>query len=544
MWWEHKGCHAVGEQGPLTVSWSHAGWIVQYYVVDMVPSHVRAGADAGVSIVRRRFRRTIAAILVGIDVVGATLAGLLLLFLVPLPVEARVPSVFWGTVAVVGCYTFVATCAAVWIGSRILEPVARWVAADGPADDITQRRVLEAPLSFARRVGLLWAGGSLLAACYAALYDVQAGLTVGLGFALAGLFASTVTFLVAERTLRPLASSALADRVPSRRVDRAVTKRLVVTWLMSSGTGLLGLGLVSVAAIISPSSTSLAEFAVTTLVLAGLVSATGLGAVWMAARATAEPVEDLIVALSRIEVGQLDARVRVWDSTELGVLQAGFNAMADGLEERERIRDLFGRHVGEEVAAAALLASPSFEGDVRDVAVLFVDLVDSTTMAEMSDPRDVIRVLNRFFDIVIDVVHEHHGWINKFQGDAALAVWGAPLHVRDHARLALAASRALSDRLREELPAVSAGIGVSGGPVVTGNVGTSHRYEYTVIGDSVNEAARLTDVAKERHRGVVVNAALVDSAGDHEAAFWVEVEPQLVKGRTIPTRIAVPAGDV
>lgn len=507
----------------------------------MIPSHVSSGTGGRVSIVRRRFRRTIAAILVGIDVVGATVAGLLLLFIVPLPEEARAPFVFWGTIAVVTGYTFIATCTAVWIGSRILDPVARWVAAGGPADDITQRRVLEAPLSFARRVGLLWAGGALLAACYAALHDVQTGLTVGLGFGLAGLFASTVTFLVAERSLRSLASKALAARVPQRRVDRAVTKRLVVTWLMSSGTGLLGLALVSVAAIMSPSSTSLAEFALTTLVLAGLVSATGLTAAWLAARATAAPVEDLIVALGHVEVGQLDARVRVWDSTELGVLQAGFNAMVDGLEERELIRDLFGRHVGEEVAAAALLASPSFTGDVRDVAVLFVDLVGSTTMAETSDPRDVIRVLNKFFDIVIDVVHEHHGWINKFQGDAALVVWGAPLHVRDHARLALAASRALSDRLRDELPALSAGIGVSGGPVVTGNVGGSQRYEYTVIGDPVNEAARLTDLAKDGRSGVVANAAMVDAAGRNEAAFWVEVAPQLVKGRAVPTRIAVPA---
>ncbi|KAA1416925.1 HAMP domain-containing protein [Nocardioides humilatus] len=490
--------------------------------------------------VTRRFRYSTALLLVGIDVVSAAVAGMLVLFVLPLPPEARSPEVFWGTTALAGAYAFLATVYGIRMGSRILAPVTAWVADGGAADVKTQRRLLDAPLIFAQRIAGLWLLGALIAALYAGSYDALIGVSVGLGFALAGLFASTVTFLAGERALRPMASRALAEQVPRRRLDRALAKRLVFTWLMSSGTGLLGLALTSLIVISRPSVTDLRGFAQTTLILAVSVALAGLLATFMVARATAEPVEDLIVAFGKVEVGELDARVRVWDSTELGVLQAGFNAMASGLEERERIRDLFGKHVGTDVATAALSESPSFEGELRDVAVLFVDLIGSTALAESGDPHQTIAVLNRFFEIVIEVVHEHQGWINKFQGDAAMAVWGAPLRVDDHAGLALAAARTLNTRLHEELPDVLAGIGVSGGKVVTGNVGTAERYEYTVIGDPVNEAARLTDIAKSLRIRVIANAALLDQADDAATAGWTESEPVVLRGKVEPTRIAVP----
>ncbi|WP_183093561.1 adenylate/guanylate cyclase domain-containing protein [Nocardioides stalactiti] len=490
--------------------------------------------------VRRRFQRSTAFVLVGIDVVGAAPAGLLVLLVLPLPAEARSPEVLWGTTGVAAGYSFLATLVGTRWGSKILEPVTRWVATDGAADVRTQRRLLDAPLIFARRVALLWILGAALAASYAALFDGLISLSVGLGFGLAGLFASTVTFLVGERALRGLASRALMEQVPRRRLDRALAKRLVFTWLMSSGTGLLGIALMSLIVIARPAVTDLRGLAETTLILSVLVSLAGLLAILLVARATAAPVEDLIEAIGRVEVGQLDARVKVWDATELGVLQAGFNAMASGLEEREQLRDLFGKHVGTDVATAAMTDTPSFAGELRDVSVLFVDLIGSTSIAESKDPHETIGVLNAFFDIVIEVVHEHHGWINKFQGDAALAVWGAPLRVDDHARLALSAARTLNARLLAELPDVPAGVGVSGGQVVTGNVGTAERYEYTVIGDPVNEAARLTELAKSLRIRVVANGALLDWAADDEVACWTESEPVVLRGKAESTRIAFP----
>jgi adenylate cyclase len=485
-------------------------------------------------------RHGVVGILAGLHLAGAVLAWLLLVFVIPLPPEAREPQVRWGTTALVGVYGFFATAVVIRFGRALLVPVEAWVASGSLADEATQARVLDAPLILTRRAAQLWVGATLLGAGYNAWFDGLLGLGVGVGLGLSGMVVSMVTFLVAERLLRPLASRALADRAPRRPLERALSKRLVFTWVLSSGAGLAGLGMASVFTLIRPSLTTQRSLAVITLVFVALVSLSGFVATPLAARATAEPVEDLILALGAVEDGNLDTRVRVWDSTELGVLQAGFNAMASGLEERERIRDLFGCHVGEEVATAALLETASFDGEIRDVVVLFVDLVGSTSLAESTEPRELVRMLNAFFDIVIDVVHSHEGWINKFQGDAALAVWGAPLDVDDAATKSLAAARRLATRLRDELPTLSAGMGVSGGSVVTGNIGGARRYEYTAIGDPVNEAARLTESAKERPGGVVANAVLLDAASPDERSRWVEVDSVLVRGKSVPTRLAVP----
>jgi class 3 adenylate cyclase len=133
---------------------------------------------------------------------------------------------------------------------------------------------------------------------------------------------------------------------------------------------------------------------------------------------------------------------------------------------------------------------------MRYAAILFVDLVGSTTLAVTEEPAVVVATLNRFFAIVVEVVVRHGGWVNKFEGDAALCVFGALTEHQDPASGALCAGRELSAQLQEELPALAAGIGVSAGDVVAGNIGAADRYEYTVIGDPVNEAARLADLAK------------------------------------------------
>src|SRR5206468_1783520 len=180
--------------------------------------------------------------------------------------------------------------------------------------------------------------------------------------------------------------------------------------------------------------------------------------------------------------------VPVDDDGELGLLQAGFNHMASGLRERERLRELFGGYVGEEVARRAL-ESGSLEGEERDVSVLFVDVVGSTALAERRPPVEVVALLNRFFDAVVRVVDDEDGWVDKFEGDAALCVFGAPMEQLDHAARALRAAIGLRNALRS-VEGLDAGIGVSSGIAVAGNVGSARRYEYTVIGDPVNEAAR------------------------------------------------------
>jgi adenylate cyclase len=291
--------------------------------------------------------------------------------------------------------------------------------------------------------------------------------------------------------------------------------------------------------VLGEDGTSFTQSGVTMMALGGVIIGVGGLATMLTAQTTADPIRGLRAGFARVGKGKLDAHVPIDDATEIGELQAGFNDMVAGLREREQLRDLFGRHVGVDVAREALATGVRLGGEIRDVTVLFVDVMGSTTMATELDPDQVVRLLNRFFDVVIDVIHEHDGWINKFEGDAALAIWGAPVAVEQRNARALAAARVLATRLRTEVPEIAAGVGISGGPVVCGNVGSADRYEYTVIGDPVNEAARLTSIAKEHPERCVANAMLLADGGD-EAAYWVEREAITVRGRPTPTRIAVP----
>jgi adenylate cyclase len=188
--------------------------------------------------------------------------------------------------------------------------------------------------------------------------------------------------------------------------------------------------------------------------------------------------------------GDLDCQLGVFDGTELGELQRGFNSMVAGLQERERVRDLFGRHVGREVAAAAEQQRPKLGGEERHAAVIFVDIIGSAQLVTGRPATEVVDLLNRLFAVIVEEVDRHHGLVNKFEGDAALAVFGAPVTLEQLEEDALAAARVIAERVSSEIPECQAGIGVAAGQVVAGNVGAKERFEYIVIGEPVNEAAR------------------------------------------------------
>jgi adenylate cyclase len=234
--------------------------------------------------------------------------------------------------------------------------------------------------------------------------------------------------------------------------------------------------------------------------------------------------------------------VPVDDGSEVGLLEAGFNRMAAGLRERERLRDLFGRHVGRDVAEAALENDGDIElgGAVREVAVLFVDMEGSTRLAARQPPAEVVTLLNTFFCLVVEVVEEHGGWVNKFEGDAALCVFGAPTTSAAPAGDALRAARRLRARIDRELSGGDASIGVSAGPAVAGNVGAHERFEYTVIGDPVNEASRLCELAKQRPSRLLASDAVLERAASDEVDRWQVRERVVLRGRDQPTGVAEP----
>ena len=144
--------------------------------------------------------------------------------------------------------------------------------------------------------------------------------------------------------------------------------------------------------------------------------------------------------------------------------------------------------------------------------------------------------------MVVEEVDRREGLVNKFIGDAVLAIFGAPVELDDHAGRALAAARAMAARLADEVPDLQAGIGVATGEAVAGNVGDESRFEYTVIGDAVNAAARLTELAKEVDGLLVASWEAVESAGEDEAAHWRKHDTVTLRGRSTETVLAIPQG--
>ena len=274
------------------------------------------------------------------------------------------------------------------------------------------------------------------------------------------------------------------------------------------------------------------------LACAGVVS--GTLAILFAGKSIADPIESVRSAMGAVEDERLDVKVPVYDGSQIGQLQAGFNSMVEGLRERRRLHDLFGRQVGVEVARHALERGVRLGGETVQTAVLFVDIIGSTELAATRPATEVVATFNAFFACRRRRRRPCGGFVNKFEGDAALCIFGAPVP-RDDCAAVRCRPRGSCASGCPTVRGLSAAIGVSAGTVVAGNVGTRERFEYTVIGDPVNEAARLTELAKQRPERLLISASLLDLVPDEERKHWHPEGTATLRGRSEPTRLALPA---
>jgi adenylate cyclase len=506
-----------------------------------VVSRTRSGATSGEGLAfpsLRQAQLVTAVLLIPANLIGSAVVFVLLTRVVPVPELGDVHQwEFENLVLGVG-YIPLAVLVGTLRALRMIASGTAWLRERREPSSDEQREVLRLPGRLFWLQTQLWITGAALFGVFNTSRGVPLGLLVALFVGLTGFTVCPITYLFAERTLRPLARRALACRVPHRLRTRSVAFRSMQAWAFGTGISVAGILFAAISSFLIADVTKL-RLQVTMIALGATALLAGGLTTWLAAQATADPVRTLRKAIADVGRGELRTQVEIYDGTEIGMLQAGFNAMVTGLREREEIRDLLDRHVGTDVARAALEDGVRLGGEVREVAVLFVDLIGSTTLTTEQPPEAVMRLLNRFFDVVIDVVHTHHGWINKFAGDGALAIWGAPVTVAARNARVLAAARVLGQRLERELPGLRAGVGVSAGRAIAGNVGAAERSEYTVIGDPVNEAARLTEHAKDVPARVLANARLLEDAGE-EAARWRLLEPIVVRGRSEPTEIATP----
>lgn len=494
-------------------------------------------ADESPKMLRFRLQVLMTFFSVATNFAGAIIVFVLAIFVLPGPpltdqlklVDAiTIPSYFLLAV-IVGC---------VW-STRLTRRVTHWVEEDRPATRKEQLATLQLPLRLTLIEVFLWLLAGVIFSVLTLIMQPENFLRVAVTIFDGTIVTCSISYLLTEFALRPVAARALADAPPPKRLLAAGLKaRTVFFWAVGSGVPIAGLMLTAVLALVDQ-QVSATRLSVVILALGLVALLGGWLLTLLSARSVVAPVRSVRTALTLIGDGQLDVRIPVFDGTELGSLQAGFNRMAGGLRERERIRDLFGRYVGPEVVQEAL-SSDHLGGEERFVAVLFVDLVASTELAAERPPTEVVQLLNRFFAIVVDEVDRQGGFVNKFAGDAALAVFGAPAELPDAAGAALRASRELARRLADELPEATAGIGVTAGIVVAGTVGDVRRHEYTVIGDPVNEAARLSELAKSAPGRLIASMTAVSAAAPAEATEWEAGEHVTVRGRPEPTRLASP----
>jgi adenylate cyclase len=480
----------------------------------------------------------------GWAIVAANFAGGLVVFVL-LSVVLPAPSIRHpDTAQLLSALVFVGFAAvafpAVWIWSaRRFGATLGWVEGGRNPTERERDLALALPLRAQGPVAWAWALSAIVFGALTAPFSLELAGNVAITVVLGGLVTCALGYLLGERLLRPITALALAGGPPPHPQLPGVAARALLSWTLGTGVVLLGLALLGIGGLHEKRFT-VHNLSVAVLVLSVIGIVVGLATMMTLARSLADPIESLRRAVGSVEQGDLDVEVPVDDASEVGLLQAGFNRMVAGLRERERLRDLFGRQVGEDVVRHALDHGVKLGGEAREAAVLFVDLEGSTALAETRDPAEVVSLLNEFFAIVVDVVAAHHGWVDKFEGDAALCVFGAPLPDPDAASHALAAARELGERLAASLGAVKAGIGVCAGRVVAGNIGAAKRFEYTVIGDPVNEAARLTELAKTRPERVLASAAALDRARPDEAEHWRLGDELTLRGRSAPTRIAAP----
>jgi class 3 adenylate cyclase len=274
---------------------------------------------------------------------------------------------------------------------------------------------------------------------------------------------------------------------------------------------------------------------------------------FLLARQITNPLSELADAAVKMADGNLSMRVAKTSDDEIGQLAGAFNEMATGLQEREWLKDMFGRFVSQEVAEAIRNGQVILEGENRLVSVLFCDIREFTDFSERHTPQEVVKLLNEFLPLVVQAAQKNGGMVNKFGGDSTLIIFGAPYEVQDNAYKAVltaleirTAVRQLNVNLAERGETFRVGVGINTGTVLAGAVGPMERQEYTVVGNTVNLAARIDGLNKQfPDHDILISPWTYESLGEHRAKFnLVSLGHVQIRGRNEPVEIWAVQGKV
>ncbi|MCC5814412.1 MAG: HAMP domain-containing protein [Leptospira sp.] len=251
-----------------------------------------------------------------------------------------------------------------------------------------------------------------------------------------------------------------------------------------------------------------------------------------------DPILNLVLASKKIEAGNYKLDLKPESRDEVGILTNSFQSMSQGLDERERLKVSFGKFVNEEIAELSMKGDLKVGGDRKNCAILFSDIRSFTSISEKLRPEEVVEFLNDYMSRMVNCVKSNNGYVDKFIGDAIMATWGAlkPSNTRelDSVRAALKMRHALMEfnegRGSSKKPKLKIGIGINYGSVISGQIGSDEKMEYTVIGDAVNLSSRLEGLTKQLGLDILVSDSVYEST---KKEFDYEfVDSIKVKGKT------------
>ena len=412
-----------------------------------------------------------------------------------------------------------------WLVVRSLfEPIRRYLDGDLPFDAI-QRRLTQLPLLTARTTAVLTFTLWAFRFSVPWLVPEAAGVpkpTVGdliVGLVVLTIFYFTFTYFVVSDYL-----STLCTFISEHRGDNlglffgSYTWKLLVALLVIS-IGPLATILVDLFSYEADRLQQEILVDIASAVMGVAISAYFIG------RSLLRPLRTLSSAMTKVAAGDLSLRVPVTSNDEVGELTGQFNNMIEGLRERERIRETFGRYVDESVASTILHREGQgvLAGETREATILFTDIAGFTTIAEYLSPDRLVEALNEYLETVLEPIRVHGGVVNTFIGDGLFASFNMPLACSDHAAAAVRAAidiqRAVGSRtFGVSGIALATRIGISTGHVIGGSVGAGQRMSFTLLGDTVNLASRLEELNKHHGTRILVSQSTC-TACNGEFAF-------------------------
>ena len=443
------------------------------------------------------------------------------------PVVAQVPVPRWLDLAFFVVAVGLVVVASRRIGQRWFEPLYSPATAD-PA--LVRRHAILAPYAIAGITLMNWMAGGVIFGVIGPMlsgifsWPVMLRLLLGI-IGVAGTVATAFTFLYAEHEWRKILPRFFPDGDVSAVPDvlrLPVRARLRIVFALTSVIPLTVLGVLSLAkagALVGADAAGAARLVqsmivvIVFIVAVGLVAAAGLSL--FVARSVSLPLRELERAMGDAARGDLDRRCPVVSNDEIGAVTEGFNRMLQGLRDRERIRETFGKYVTREIRDEILAGRVALEGQTCDVTIVFCDLRDFTPWVEATDPGEVVRDLNSYFTEMEEAIRTHGGLVLQYLGDEIEAVFGAPIAHPDHAVRAVEAAIDMRQRLaawnaereRAGKKPLRHGIGIHTGTVLAGNIGSTERVSYALVGDAVNLASRIQGLNKEIGSDILVSGA-------------------------------------